>query len=290
MKKFSSLLLVLTLVFALVGCGNEKVSTSKPDTSAPTQTKIESIKNTETIEGDTENENTSDAEIQSSKPAENSEPVEPNNLTSSKPDDTVLECPNFIGKSLEKLESQYGGVFRFNCEWDHNNQYSLGVVYEQSVKSGEKIKKGSEIKIYISMGSETVKVPNVYDMTQSEAILELESKGFVVHIEKIDSSIEKGRVVKTKPERTTVVVKNEKITLYISTGIPNANESSSNINTNTNKDDWWFYCEHCGEFLGLVEDLKDDLSQSKTCTICNKKLDDAYLHKNGILEDLDIFE
>ncbi len=55
MKKILSLLLALTLVFALVACSNEKDTTSEPYTST-TQTETESTDNTETTDSNTTDE------------------------------------------------------------------------------------------------------------------------------------------------------------------------------------------------------------------------------------------
>ena len=69
--------------------------------------------------------------------------------------------------------------------------------------------------------NEQVKIPDVSDMTVSEAEEELEKAGFIVEIEteKIESNdIEEGRVVKTSPAINRTVKKGTKITLYESVG------------------------------------------------------------------------
>ncbi len=99
MKKFLSLLLALTLVFALVACSNEKDTTSEPDTST---TQTESTDNTETTDSDTTNENSSDAEIPSNSDTSRTQ----NNTTTSNKDNTTSSKPsNAINKPTISMPS-----------------------------------------------------------------------------------------------------------------------------------------------------------------------------------------
>ena len=97
MKKILSLLLVLTLVFALSACGNEKNTTSEPDTST-TQTEIESTDNTQTTDSNTTEEISSDTETpSSSNPTSTPTTIKP--TTTSKPSNTVSKDENTTNKN-----------------------------------------------------------------------------------------------------------------------------------------------------------------------------------------------
>ena len=135
-----------------------------------------------------------------------------------------ISCPNFVGKKYEEIiaDDEYKDTFKFKDEWDYSADYDFGYVFEQSEKEGEKLKKGANITLYVSMGENTKKVPDVYDMTEAAAVSELKAQGFT-NIEKVEMASEdtdKGKVIKTEPKKTQVVKENEKITLYISTGKP----------------------------------------------------------------------
>lgn len=135
-----------------------------------------------------------------------------------------IACPNFVGKKYEEIiaDDEYKDTFKFKDEWDYSGDYEFGYVFEQSEKEGEKLKKGANITLYVSMGENTKKVPDVYDMTEAAAVSELKAQGFT-NIEKVEMAnedTEKGKVIKTEPKKTQVVKENEKITLYISTGKP----------------------------------------------------------------------
>ena len=135
-----------------------------------------------------------------------------------------IACPNFVGKKYEEIisDDEYKDTFKFKDEWDYSEDYEFGYVFEQSEKEGEKLKKGANITLYVSMGENTKKVPDVYDMTEAAAVSELRAQGFT-NIEKVEMASEdtdKGKVIKTEPKKTQVVKENEKITIYISTGKP----------------------------------------------------------------------
>lgn len=134
-----------------------------------------------------------------------------------------IACPDFVGKKYEEIldNDEYVANFKFDDEWDHNDEYDYGYIFEQSENAGEMLKKGANITLYISMGENTKKVPDVYGKSESAAKTELEANGFTTTIVEMQSEdVEKGLVVKTEPQRTQVVEKNAKITIYVSTGVP----------------------------------------------------------------------
>lgn len=132
-----------------------------------------------------------------------------------------IKCPDFVGMNLEEIKDnqEYMNNFVFSEEWEHNDEYEFGIVYEQSQPDGEPLKKGAKITLYVSMGQSTIKVPDVYEKSESYAVSELKSKGFKTVIKEIaDDEIDAGLVVKTEPARTTVVAQGTEITIFISTG------------------------------------------------------------------------
>ena len=132
-----------------------------------------------------------------------------------------IACPSFIGQKYDEIleNEEYKENFKFDDEWEHNDEYEYGYVFEQSEKEGEKLKKGAKITLYISMGQSTKKVPDVYGKSESAAVSELKSNGFdTVVVETPSEDVEKGLVVRTDPQRTTVVEEGTKITVYVSSG------------------------------------------------------------------------
>lgn len=137
-----------------------------------------------------------------------------------------LECPNFVNQTIEEIKknTEYLENFEFEEKWEENADFAYGIVYEQSERAGQKLKKDAKITLYISMGPVTKKVPDVYGKTESAAVSELKSNGFSTVITEIpDDDVEAGLVVKTEPQRTEVVAENATITIYVSSGKPTKN-------------------------------------------------------------------
>ena len=131
-----------------------------------------------------------------------------------------ISCPNFVGISKEEIEEN-DKYKDFNISWDYtaSEKYDRGIVCEQSITKGKKIKAGAKITLMVSLGQSTVTVPDVYGKSESYAVSELKAKGLnAVVKEMADDDVEKGLVVKTDPARTTVVAESTEVIVYISSG------------------------------------------------------------------------
>lgn len=132
-----------------------------------------------------------------------------------------ISCPKFVGQLYDdiKANKEYTDNFKFETEWQANNEYEYGYVFEQSKAEGQKVKKGAIVTLYISKGESTKKVPDVYGLTESAAVSKLKAEGFKPTVEEMPSDdVEQGKVIKTEPQRTQVVGENLDIKVYVSSG------------------------------------------------------------------------
>ena len=131
-------------------------------------------------------------------------------------------CPKFVGSTFEEVQAnkEWNDLLDIEYEWKENSEYKYGVIYEQSITNGKKLKKGEDIILYVSMGQSTKRVPDVYGMLESAAVSQLEAEGFVVITAEEAGDADAGTVIRTEPKRTTVVAEGEKITVFVSTGKP----------------------------------------------------------------------
>lgn len=133
-----------------------------------------------------------------------------------------IKCPKFVGQKLSEIEknTEYNDNFNFKVKYDFNNEYEANVVYEQSIPEGQKLKKDAEITLFVSIGESRLNVPDVYGKSESYAITELEkSHGFkVVTVEEASDEVEAGLVIRTEPQRSTVVPEGATIKVFVSTG------------------------------------------------------------------------
>ena len=131
-----------------------------------------------------------------------------------------IECPKFVGMTIEEVKkNEHFSSFDIDWEYTANDEYESNIVCDQSQPDGKMLKKGAKIVLSISTGKTNIKVPDVYGKTESYAISELKSKGFVTTVKLVaDDEVEEGMVIKTDPVRTTVVAEGAEIIVYVSTG------------------------------------------------------------------------
>jgi eukaryotic-like serine/threonine-protein kinase len=102
---------------------------------------------------------------------------------------------------------------------EYSDTFEKGMVIEQYPTQGAEVEGDSDVELVISSGPESFEVPNVYNLTDSQAVTKLEEAGLVVaHDFAFSDEIEKDRVISTNPERGMQVVKGDTITVLVSSG------------------------------------------------------------------------
>ena len=154
--------------------------------------------------------------------------------------ESTVVCPNFVGKSYEEIinNKEYKENFVFEVKWDVNDEHEYGIVFNQSVTAGEKLKKNAKITLFVSKSGDRREIPDVYGMEETAAITELEIHGFIVE-ETVDIpnvDIEKGKVVRTEPPRTSVQFPGTKVKVYVSSGAPSKETTVSDVTKMTSDD------------------------------------------------------
>ena len=135
-------------------------------------------------------------------------------------------CPNFVGKNYQEVTTneEWNSMLKIDLKWEENGEYDYGVIFEQSKTADKMLKKDEKITLFVSMGQSTKRVPDVTGLLESAAVSQLETEGFrVITVEESSADMEKGKVVRTDPQRTTVVAEGEKITVFVSSGKPTKN-------------------------------------------------------------------
>lgn len=133
-----------------------------------------------------------------------------------------VPVPNLLENTLAKAESMLKDA---NLKSEISYEYSdreEGIVIDQSVDPGVKVKEGTVIKIVVSNGPEKIytTVPSVLNMTESEADSVLaESKLKLGNIrEEYDDYVEAGKIISQSIEKDTRVEENTTIDVVISLG------------------------------------------------------------------------
>jgi len=105
---------------------------------------------------------------------------------------------------------------------DYSDTAEKGIVIKQYPLEGAEIDADADVQLVISSGPQSFMVPNVYNLTDSQAVTKLEDAGLIVkHDYATSDEIEEGRVISSDPERDTPVVKGDTVTILMSSGPEN---------------------------------------------------------------------
>ena len=105
----------------------------------------------------------------------------------------------------------------------YSDEYDAGVIIRQLPEAGNRVDKGSEVRVVVSLGKkpETVLMPDLADWSETEAKMYLNSLrlGLTIEVQEVvDENVEEGHVIRTAPQKNTTLREGAKITLYISAG------------------------------------------------------------------------
>ena len=132
----------------------------------------------------------------------------------------TIEVPDVSGKTLKEAISMLqdkGFTVADEEEGVSSKEVEVGNVVKTSPLAGKKRKKGSEIKIYVSTGDETILIEDYTHKNYLEIKGNLEARGLVVREEpesvEEDSEFLENEIVKQSVEAGTSLTKGESITL-----------------------------------------------------------------------------
>ena len=129
-----------------------------------------------------------------------------------------VDVPDVTGKTsdsaMSALEAKNLTVSR---EFEFSNDVPAGQVVRQDPKAGTTVKEGTKVTIYVSQGSESVKVPNVKGMSESDAKKALSDFTVTTSTEYSDS-VAAGNVISQSIDAGQYVDKGASITIVVSSG------------------------------------------------------------------------
>lgn len=134
------------------------------------------------------------------------------------PQDVPL--PNFVGKTLTEVQSNYGSQFTFETETKNDSTQPAGIILNQTPKAGTTVKSNSKVTLVVNGGGEPVTVPDLSNKTQADAESELKAAGLPYKIQPVqDDTVKQGYVKSTDPQSGTQAVKGSTlITVFVSSG------------------------------------------------------------------------
>jgi serine/threonine-protein kinase len=135
-------------------------------------------------------------------------------------DQNTIKVPNFIGLDVtaaEKLAESKGITIEENE--DYSDEYDKDTVFYQSVRKGKRIDKSETIVLKISKGKNVIDMPNLLDLSLSEAIEVIKSSGLILaDTQYVASDKEIGTVVSQSINAGVKVAPDTEITISVSEG------------------------------------------------------------------------
>lgn len=132
----------------------------------------------------------------------------------------MVAMPNLVNKTWEEAMEI---LEKNNLEWEIveeiSNDVESGFVIRQNIKRGEEIPEGTKVTIVVSIGKDSVPVPDTAGKEEAEAKKILTDAGFMVStVEEYSTTVKAGYVIKQEPEGNRKVDYGATITLTISKG------------------------------------------------------------------------
>ncbi|MEE0946649.1 MAG: PASTA domain-containing protein [Acutalibacteraceae bacterium] len=147
----------------------------------------------------------------------------------------LLTVPDFaaLNLSFEEICNEYPD-FRYVVLGKKYSSKGAGIVVSQDIKAGSQVKRDTTIYLTVSLGPETLTIPDLKGKTREEAILELYKKGFLYHniyeVPIEDSTVDYDCIVKTDPAIGSTINPETTLKIYYSNVKGDTSDTSS---TNT---------------------------------------------------------
>lgn len=130
------------------------------------------------------------------------------------------KMPNLIGVDYNEAINKYGGAINIVVDSQEYNEMEKNCIFEQDIEAETPFNKGDTIKVKVSKGMQTVKVPDGTDINYlvfERTLAELDLK-YDVRQDTSDS-IQVDNIIRTEPEAGTEVEPGTQILLYVSAGV-----------------------------------------------------------------------
>lgn len=119
-----------------------------------------------------------------------------------------------------KNSGPWNAQFKITFEYAYSTDADEGIVFKQSVATGENVAEGTAIVLTVSKGVETANVPDIGGLMKDDAVKKLEDAGFKVKVITVynDGSFTEGKVKSNygmAPSAGSTVAKGEEISIQI---------------------------------------------------------------------------
>ena len=138
------------------------------------------------------------------------------------PPSNLFEMPDLRGMALAAADGRVTnlGMKVAGVDSIRHPTVADGVVFGQSPLPGQLAMPDTPVRMTVSLGPQVRSVPDVQDLVASRAQVVLETSGFVVLTDSVESTVPRGRVVSVSPPPDSVVPLPAEVRMTVSTGPP----------------------------------------------------------------------
>jgi len=138
------------------------------------------------------------------------------------PPTDLTQVPDVRGMGIETARERLAGEGLIVGEVDSllHPSVARGLVLGQSPLPGQLARPDTPVRVTVSLGPQTRSVPDVRALEVDRARTVLETSGFLVSVDTIESEVERGRVIDVFPPPDSVIPLPSQVRLVVSTGPP----------------------------------------------------------------------
>nr|WP_307802737.1 Stk1 family PASTA domain-containing Ser/Thr kinase [Cellulomonas dongxiuzhuiae] len=150
---------------------------------------------------------------------------------------TTVDVPAVAGLPQDEAFDRIRGADLLPTPAQEASDLEAGLVIRTDPPEGTPVDQETEVTVYISTGPAEVKVPNVTDKTEADAVQILEDAGLTVSPTRQyedHPTIAKGHVTKTEPAADSAVEAGSTVTLFVASGtvvVPNVTGKNIEVAT-----------------------------------------------------------
>lgn len=141
----------------------------------------------------------------------------------------MVQLPEFVGESLQDAQkmAQDTGV-RLELSEAYSDDVAEGIVMEQQEKQGASVEKDSQVKITVSLGQETIKIPNFVGMTLNDATIKCSSLGINFStLQEESDTVDENEIIRQSVDAGSEITEDTQLYLIVSKGKKSGQTSSA---------------------------------------------------------------
>jgi serine/threonine-protein kinase len=130
-----------------------------------------------------------------------------------------VEIPDFSGADRTTAVRQLDDLgFKTVVNGEPNNDFTPNTVIRTEPASGERVDRGSQVRVIVAQRSNTVTVPNVIGQSQESGTAILEGDGFRVSSREEENSAPAGLIIDQSPGPDSEASAGDTVSIVVSSG------------------------------------------------------------------------